>query len=98
MERWNQKLVDKYDDIMDKLYETIREILIEKIGKNIRLSFDDDVVTVKLEKVDDRSFTVKYKDISFNYDYKEIELYPFMEGHVTPLIRMEGDCDLTCVF
>ena len=94
MERWNQKLVDKYDDIMDQLYETIREILTEKIGENIRLSFDDNVVTVKLEKVEDEAFTIEYKDRSFDYGYREIELYPFAEGHVTPLIRMKGDCDL----
>ena len=94
MERWNQELVDKYDDAMNQLDKVIREILTEKIGENIQLSFDDDVVCVKLEKVEDKSFTIKYKDKSFAYGYRGMEPYPFREGYEGAFIRMNKECYL----
>ena len=38
--KWNQNYIDKYDDIMDQLYLTIGDILREKLGEEVTISYE----------------------------------------------------------
>lgn len=86
---WNQNLVDKYDDIIKQLYATIGDILREKLGEEVTISYEGgEVITGKLEYVGIQSFTISYgKDIiTKHFPFSHIQTFPFYENNIINMI------------
>lgn len=91
--RWNQNLVDKYDDIMDQLYLVIGDILREKLGEEVTINYEGgEVITGKLEYVGNQSFTISYgKDtITKHFPFSHMQAFPFYENNNINMIA-DGD-------
>ena len=82
--RWNQKLVDKYDEIIDKLYHTIADILREKVGEEIIINYEDgQVISGKLKHVYENGFIISLgrDDVVLSFKFSHMQAFPFYENN-----------------
>ena len=83
--RWNQNLIDKYDDIMDQLYLTIADILREKLGEEITISYEGGETEVGiLRHVGNQVFAISFgkdDDIPKYFHFSSMQAFPFFENN-----------------
>ena len=92
--RWNQNLVNKYDNILEQLYLVIGDILREKLGEEVTISYEGgDAITGKLEYVGSQSFTISYgKDIiTEHFSFDHMQAFPFYENNNINMIADKGE-------
>ena len=92
--KWNQNYIDKYDDIMDQLYLTIGDILREKLGEEVTISYEggEGIVGI-LRHVDSNFFVISFgkdDDVLKYFCFDRMQAFPFFENNI---INMRADKD-----
>lgn len=87
---WNKNLVNKYDNIMRRLYATIRYILKEKLGEEVTINYEGgEVITGKLEYVGSTYFAISFGkggDTLKHLYFSHMHSFPFSEGNNIDII------------
>ncbi len=92
--RWNQNLIDKYDDLMDQLYHVIGDILREKLGEEVIINYEgEQVISGKLKHVYENGFTISLgrDDVTLNFRFNHMQAFPFYEGNTINMIAETGE-------
>ena len=91
---WNQNLVDKYDEIIDKLYHIIADILREKLGEEIIINYEGgQVISGKLKHVYENGFIISLgrDDVTLSFKFSHIPIFPFYEGNNINMIAEKDE-------
>lgn len=83
--RWNQNLVDKYDDIIDQLYLTIADILREKLGEEVIINYEGgETISGILNNVSiggEFSISLKGNNVVKHFYFSHMQMFPFFENN-----------------